>query len=314
MTNNRKNLSKLLAFIDEISENEENKWFVEELQKRFNENLEFFKVNKNINDIKEVLQIRGEKSLDYSFIRHKSLQQQLIIDNLRMENAVLSTTELNEVERFYNFCVNAFFQIENLINYYYHRQYPDIKNLLDHLESIEICSEGKDYTFKRGGRERSVADVNIYNKLNTFLKYFESETVDPYIEINLSNLRKIRNEGLHRCMVIQKNINEDKTLHNFFKFQDINGIRLNIIEVANIVKSNLNISQQKVVDGKTILLKGKVVNKLPSALFIKLENGESLQLPAKLYNVHRELNLEQELQVEVREISNKMEILKILKL
>ena len=34
-----------------ISENEENRWFVEELQKRFNENLEFFKINKRAPNI-----------------------------------------------------------------------------------------------------------------------------------------------------------------------------------------------------------------------------------------------------------------------
>ena len=73
--------------------------------------------SKDVKTIREILEIRANASLEYDFVKDERTRAQLIIDNLRMENAALKT-DYDEKRRFYEFCVNAFYQIENVINYY----------------------------------------------------------------------------------------------------------------------------------------------------------------------------------------------------
>ena len=90
-------------------------------------------LSENVYAIREALEIRANKSVSYDFIKEERLRDQLIIDNLRMENASLNLTQ-SEEERFYAFCVNAFYQLENIVNYYFHLTYPKIEDLLLVLE------------------------------------------------------------------------------------------------------------------------------------------------------------------------------------
>ena len=122
-------------------------------------------ITDDVQAIREALEIRANKSIAYDFVRHQRLRDQLIIDNLRMENAALNLQQ-NEKERFYTFCVNAFYQVENIINYYFHETYPNITDLLTIIEyftSTEVDKQGNSYQFKRNGKEQNVASIDIVN-------------------------------------------------------------------------------------------------------------------------------------------------------
>ena len=71
---------------------------------------------REIRRIREILEIRAENSISYDFIAISLIRERLILDNLRMENAAMDLTLKN---RFVVFCVNAFYQIEALINYFF---------------------------------------------------------------------------------------------------------------------------------------------------------------------------------------------------
>ena len=89
-------------------------------------------VSNDVHFIREALGIKADNSISYDFILNKGnqrLRDQLLIDNLRMENAALNLKD-KEQERFYVFCVNAFYQIENVVNFYLHVKYPKITDLL----------------------------------------------------------------------------------------------------------------------------------------------------------------------------------------
>ena len=104
---------------------EQNEEFRNEMQKLFGNSVPASVVNiipdltNNISAIRSALEIRANVSISYSFVKHQRLRDQLIIDNLRMENAALNLQD-PEDGRFYIFCVNAFYQVENIVNYFYH--------------------------------------------------------------------------------------------------------------------------------------------------------------------------------------------------
>lgn len=192
-------------------------------------------VPQNIVAIRSALEIRGDKSINYDFIKERRLRDQLIIDNLRMENASLNLTE-KESTRFYAFCVNAFYQVENIINYYYHKTYPQINALLKEIESR--TASDKEYGFHKRGIEKTVADIPIAYKINAFCyTFFPGDSVN----YTLSDLRKVRNGGEHRCDVILQKKDENESLYRFFKYNSFNSIRIVLIKLVKEVKEQLSV-------------------------------------------------------------------------
>lgn len=222
-----------------------------EIQKKKPENSkseccdELIPIKLNTEVIREHLSIRGNKSIDYEFILNKTVKEQLDKDNLRMENARFEISGKSELDRFYDFCVNAFYQVEQLINYYYGTKYPLIENLLIHLESIQYTKyengiDVKKNSFKRNAfnPEKSIDEITIGSKLFAFRLEFYNVKYD-YTGTNLDFLRLVRNEGQHRCEVIKNNINENKKLHNFFKNNSFDTVHKLIDKLKITVKENL---------------------------------------------------------------------------
>ena len=243
------NLQNLLKLVKELSSREDLSWFKKEMVDYFtnsendysNHNTEgFYEESKNIlnntEKIKKYLSISPELSIDYSFIAHKLLRTRLELDNLRMENVRIDLMEKNELKRLYDYIVYAFYQVENLINFYYHTKYRSIDSLLDHLESIQDDY----YNFKRTGKESNVSDISIWNKLTAFnIGYFQNQ--EKYVGINLDNLRKVRNENVHRCSIIIRNEGqESKHLYKFLKKSTYNSIHSNLKNLSEKVKIHLN--------------------------------------------------------------------------
>ena len=104
---------KLKVAIDKIVLlTKQNPEFNDELRKRLDlsipANSFHGNIPENIIAIRSALEIRGNYSINYDFVEESRLKDQLLIDNLRMENASLNLKEREET-RFYVFCVNAFY-------------------------------------------------------------------------------------------------------------------------------------------------------------------------------------------------------------
>ncbi len=226
---NKESLEKLLLLIDEICKDEENYWFKSELNSKLNQKNTFIEIKKDTTKIIDFLSINPVVSVDYSFINHKLLRTRLELDNLRMENIRYDLKETDEMKRLYDFCINAFYQIENLINFFYYEKFRKIDDLLLHLENI------KDAKFKRK-EERDIGDIAIYAKIYAFNKTYYSEDYTGY---SIDSLRLIRNEGLHRCTRIKNIENENKRLHDFLKHATFHSVHSLVNSLAEKVKENL---------------------------------------------------------------------------
>lgn len=229
-------------------------------------------VSSDVSAIRSALEIRATESLKYSFVKVQRLRDQLVIDNLRMENAALNLQE-KESERFYVFCVNAFYQIENILNYYYHILYPNISDLLYEIERA-TSTDPEQYQFKRSTsniKEKNVADIAVYHKITAFCNTMFPDNVQ--IKVTLNNLRKVRNEGEHRCQVIMERRDESDNFYLFLQSATFNNVRMVLIKVVSAIEEVLG---DKIVEGhiKTIL---------PSSCFISY-NEKTEQLPTKLFS------------------------------
>jgi hypothetical protein len=156
MNKNKENLEKLLVFIEELCKKKENEWFRDRLELIINENdSTIIKTYKNTDRIKEYLSIVPDSTIDYSFIMNKTVRVRLDLDNLRMENVYIDFQKKynDDIHRWYDYLVYAFYQIENLINYYYFKKYPDFDKLILHLESIP------DTNFTRNNKFENISDI-----------------------------------------------------------------------------------------------------------------------------------------------------------
>ena len=237
---------KLKSTIDKIVQlSKQNPEFAAELRKRLNMTSSANVVSSqmsicnDVHAIRETLEIRANNSISYDFILAKGnqrLRDQLLIDNLRMENAALNLRE-KEQERFYSFCANAFYQIENAVNFYFYVMFPDIDNLLSFIENATNI-DGK-YSFKRNTNKeyKSVSDIEITYKLNAICTTLFPD--DKNIKITYSQLRQVRNEGVHRCMVIMEEHDESNALYRFFKYNTFNSIRIVLIKLVGTIKQEI---------------------------------------------------------------------------
>jgi cellobiose-specific phosphotransferase system component IIB len=274
---------KLKSTIDKIVQlSKQNPEFDAELRKRLeitssaNVVSSQMSICDDVHAIRETLEIRANNSISYDFILAKGnqrLRDQLLIDNLRMENAALNLKE-KELERFYSFCANAFYQIENVVNFYFYVMFPNIDNLLSFIENATNV-DGK-YSFKRNANKeyKSVRDIEITYKLNAICTTLFPD--DKNIKITYSQLRQVRNEGAHRCMVIVEEHDESNALYRFFKYNTFNSIRIVLIKLVGTIKQEI-----ENVD-KIIKKRGVIVNVLPSIAFIKVEGKRVVHIAFSL--------------------------------
>lgn len=150
--------------------------------------------------IREHLDLRADPSIDYARIPSGRVKRQLLKDNLRMENIRLDSSIKDEDERFYSFCLNAFYQIEELINFYYSKKY----SLAQLIQILKKDNQKYDYS-----NCDSLIKIPIYQKTFIFEKSF---LFDRYNENGqrikydyiLGSIRKIRNESSHRYSELVK--------------------------------------------------------------------------------------------------------------
>lgn len=221
----------------------------------------------DVRAIREALDIRANVSIDYSFVTSQRLRDQLIVDNLRMENAALNHAQ-KEDERFYSFCVNAFYQMESIVNYYWYKSFPKFDDLAKVLEAT-TASEMKDFQFHLEG-QTNIGEIKIAAKLNACCN-----TLFPY-DLNFkrtcSQLRQARNEGEHRCKALLSDPDKQgSALFKFFQYNTYDSIRALLKKMVSGVEKAL---AQKC---GLRLVKAEIVNNFPGGCFIKYD-GKSEQL------------------------------------
>lgn len=191
-------------------------------------------ISDDVQVIRGVLEIRANVSISYDFVKHERLQDRLIVDNLRMENAALNLQQ-EEAERFYAFCVNAFYQLENIVNYYFYTTFPGIEELTDVVEEFTKQEKNEWFQYHKNGTEKNVGDIPIAHKINAFCNMLLP--MDKSIKWVLGILRKVRNEGVHRCNAIRQGDNDESVLYNFLKTNTFNSVRVNLIRIANAAET-----------------------------------------------------------------------------
>ena len=236
-------------------------------------------ITEDISAIRSALEIRANASLTYSFVRNQRLRDQLIIDNLRMENAALNLKE-PEADRFYVFCVNAFYQVENILNYFYYTSFPEIDALLKEIED-GTQNEKNDFKFRRTGKEQNVGSIPVAHKLNAFFNTYLPE--EGSLKWSIGTLRQVRNEGEHRCDIIRQEKDDNNNLYKFFKSKTFNYVRIDLIKFVNAIEHKLGNPDKKE------MLESIIKSKLPSACYVLLR-GNSVLLPNKLFAKVRHLN------------------------
>lgn len=273
----REKIIEQIDKIEQYSRKPGNEWLLAELKSRFgNSNMsDSSRVSDDVAFIRSALSIKANNSIKYDFITNQRLKDQLIIDNLRMENAAYNLQE-KEIDRFYTFCVNAFYQVENIVNYYFHISYPHIQDLLTIIENNTLNDgEGGKYRFRRSqtNPESNVGDIPVSFKINALCNILFPK--DSKIKITLGNLRKVRNEGEHRCQVIYNQKDENNKLYQFLEKATFNSIRIILIKLVSTIKEHL--SELNRVE----MVQGTIVSMLPGVCFISFD-GKRNQLPANL--------------------------------
>lgn len=257
---------------------EQNPEFYQEMQKLFGKTASASDININSNissditAIRSALEIRANASITYSFVKYQRLRDQLIIDNLRMENAALNLQD-PEADRFYVFCVNAFYQVENILNYFYHTVFPEVESLLKEIEDA-TQDEKNDFRFRRTGKEQNVGSIPVAHKLNAFFNSYLPE--ESSLKWSIGTLRQVRNEGEHRCDIIRQEKDENNNLYKFFKSKTFNYVRIDLIKFVNVIEYKL---KNPDIEEK---IESAIKSKLPSACYVLLRE-KSVLLPNKLY-------------------------------
>jgi hypothetical protein len=190
--------------------------------------------------------------MDFEFVKNERVKNQLIKDNLKMENSRLDIQIKNDTERFYNFCVEAFYQIEELVNYYFGMKYT----FEDFILLISSKNNGKIFN------QKQLSEITIAEKIFVFEGIFYYGKVDAVgqtirYESTINLIREVRNEDSHRCNII-----EEDSEQILLKFKEL----LKRISVFNKTKTSPIIYYQKTYEDKLIEKQAKLIN------FIKDKN------------------------------------------
>jgi hypothetical protein len=144
-----------------------------------------------LQEIKQLLSLKATASIGYEVIQEEWVRTRLLADNLRMENVALDV-HLPNGERFFEFCTNAFYQIENLLNYHFWKRFPNFSDCVTHF-----VKHNTDFKYT----PEKLPDILAHSKLEVFEREFYYAE-NSFYDSKLKLIRKIRNGTQHRCTVI----------------------------------------------------------------------------------------------------------------
>lgn len=196
----------------------------------------------NIKRIREILEIRGDVSITYAFVRDQRLKDQLIVDNLRMENAALNLA-LKDSERFFNFCINAFYQVEGIVNYYFAACYPNMDDFINCLESNLQNKSLKNPKYhppknlKKDGmnEDNYISMTDIIHKINAICEILSFSGF-----WTLDKLRSVRNMTEHRsASTASVTIGSNSYLESFLREKNFSNVRTVLKDLAGEIENRI---------------------------------------------------------------------------
>lgn len=153
-------------------------------------------LHNHILNIRAALEIRGDFSIDYSFINEEHWKKQLMSDNLKMENCGIRNIGddgrfVDSRDALYDFCRYACFQIELLLNIYFKKTYPNWSNLQSEISRLKadrkIAQNYRVYSYNS-----TINAVPLKTKWHIYAKTHSiMESSDLYKGIDA--IREIRN-------------------------------------------------------------------------------------------------------------------------
>lgn len=279
MAQEKSTQERLLNTIKAIVANPNNEWFTNELRKALGvPSAPVYIVNssveKEVRLIREALNIRGNQSIDYSFVKSDVIRKQLIVDNLRMEDAALNINVKDFSKRLSDFSLNAFYQVECLVNYYYGTVYGEC--IVEHIQD-SLNKSGYPRELTKFERENGLNAITIANKLTAL---GVDLNLDRYVGASLYYLRELRNGSSHRPFTKKEIQNpeekeKENKKKNFWRNQGFESIRSLLSSFVSIIQKDLSAIRY---------LPATVTNVLPSAGFISIKGKGSFSIPLKLLN------------------------------
>jgi len=171
------------------------------------------------NSVYSKLKLRYEylyNKLDYEMITHEKVRNQLVKDNLKMELILMDNIHSSD-DKFISFCTSAFHQIENLLNYYYWKRFPDVDNLKQFLLDNNPAFKNRWKSLERLTGFQRIRDFDINLLVYLFEKehYFDKNI---YYDKEITFLREIRNDESHRCSIFL--LDKQKTYDDYDKIKE----------------------------------------------------------------------------------------------
>lgn len=135
--------------------------------------------------------------LNYEFITHEAVREKLIKDNRKMEMILLDNINSSD-DKFISFCTSAFHQIENLLNHYYWKRFPEVDDLKQFMLDNNPVFKKRWKSLKNVSGFKRIRDFDINQLVYLFEKehYFDKGI---YYNNEITFLREIRNDESHRC-------------------------------------------------------------------------------------------------------------------
>ncbi len=178
--------------------------------------------------------------ISFEQIDHEVVRQVLIRDNQKMEFIRLDNN-LEGEDKFISFCTSAFHQIENLLNFYYWRKFPDVNDFKHYMfdNNKNFRKEIRRKSKEKGIDDSEMLDLMPYTKISDFKIYtlvylFEKEYYyNQKISYNhqITFLREVRNHGSHRSSMFPFNKQKKERLFKFLDERNYDKVRATIKDV-----------------------------------------------------------------------------------
>jgi hypothetical protein len=133
------------------------------------------------------LSIGADRITHYDFVMDAIVRRQLELDYILMEKTPASD--------FNTYCQHAFFQIENLLNYYFTKRFPT-----NTQEAKEYFTQNQKATEEKNTRGFRVSEVPYNTKFISFAKEFlmDEKGKPTPLNNNIQNIAYVRHSSIHR--------------------------------------------------------------------------------------------------------------------
>jgi len=221
----KESLEKLLVFISDICEHDENSWFKKALIQKLTTDNGFENFPGFVKYQKKQFKLKA--NIFYSDITDLKLKKQLINDYIEM----CWYQSLNRIDRF---LLYAFYQIENLLNYYArttnaHQNIKGEPDKYNHEYAPKFIVKSSKGFFSDKG-VISIEKVNIWAKITYWMIETGSISWEKSNHFAISNLINVRNSESHRDS--RKNSDNVESVLLFHKKADFSalGFYINVIK------------------------------------------------------------------------------------